>query len=169
MSEPYVAEIKIFAGNFAPRGYAFCDGRLLQIAQNTAVFSLIGTIYGGDGRSTTALPDLRGRAPMHPGQGPGLTARTLGEKVGVTSVTLTEAQMPSHHHGLTASEEPGDDNDPAGKLLGRAGIYAPANNTVNMNAASLANQGGSQPHTNQQPFLAMYFIFALVGLYPSRS
>ena len=98
MSEPFIAEVRIFAGNFAPRGWSFCDGQLLPIAQNTALFSLIGTTYGGDGRTTTALPNLEGRAPMHPGRGPGLTARRLGARVGAETVTLTEAQIPQHNH-----------------------------------------------------------------------
>ena len=100
MSEPFIAEVKIWAGNFAPRGYAFCDGQLLPISQNTALFSLIGTTYGGDGRTTTALPNLQGRAPMHPGTGPGLTPRQPGQQVGTESVTLSEAQMPNHNHTL---------------------------------------------------------------------
>ncbi|MFN2335087.1 MAG: phage tail protein, partial [Wenzhouxiangellaceae bacterium] len=100
MSEPFIAEIRIFAGNFAPRGWAYCDGQLLPISQNTALFSLIGTTYGGDGRNTTALPNLQGRTPMHPGRGPGLTSRRLGERGGVEAVTLSEAQMPNHNHAL---------------------------------------------------------------------
>ena len=113
MSEPFLAEIRIFAGNFAPRGWAFCNGQLLPIAQNTALFSLIGTTYGGDGRTTTGLPNLQGRAPMHPGRGPGLTARRLGESGGAETVTLSESQMPSHTHiprgttGVNSSETPG--------------------------------------------------------------
>ncbi|MEM1055578.1 MAG: tail fiber protein [Bacteroidota bacterium] len=173
MSEPFIAEIRIFAGNFAPRGWAFCNGQLLPIAQNTALFSLIGTTYGGDGRSTTALPNLQGRAPMHPGRGPGLTSRRLGQRGGVEMVTLTEAQMAQHTHTMTASGIPANQDDPSPtQYLARAGsgntAYAPPNNLVAMNPASLPNAGGSQAHNNLQPFLAINFIIALVGLYPSR-
>lgn len=175
MSEPFIAEIRIFAGNFAPRGWAFCDGQLLPISQNTALFSLIGTTYGGDGRSTTALPNLQGRAPMHPGRGPGLTARRLGERGGVETVTLTEAQMPNHGHTLNASMESATGNDPANQLpAGSSGRFtspifaADSNPLVPMGDGSLAPAGGSQAHNNMQPFLAMNFIIALVGLYPSR-
>jgi microcystin-dependent protein len=176
MSEPFVAEIRIFAGNFAPRGWAFCNGQLLPVSQNTALFSLIGTTYGGDGRTTTALPNLQGRAPMHPGRGPGLTAKRLGQRGGVETVTLTEAQMPNHHHALQGSldetEFDGSPN-PSGNLTGvveaGAEVYAPANNPQPLAEPAIANTGGSQAHNNLQPFLAMNFIIALVGLYPSRS
>ena len=173
MSEPFVAEIRIFAGNFAPRGWAFCDGQLLPISQNTALFSLIGTTYGGDGRSTTALPDLQGRAPMHPGRGPGLTDRRLGQRGGVETVTLTEAQMPNHHHTARALSDPGDLFAPANRSLARSqngfAYQSNASNLVPMNSASLPNAGGNQAHNNLQPFLVMNFIIALQGLYPSRS
>ncbi len=174
MSEPFVAEIKLFAGNFAPRGYAFCNGQLLPIAQNTALFSLIGTTYGGDGRSTTALPNLQGRAAMHQGRGPGLTARRLGERGGVTAVTLGQAQMPAHNHTLNASSEDGDLSAPsANRALARSsGGFAyqgGATGLVDMNSAALPNAGGGQPHNNLQPYLAVSYIIALVGLYPSRS
>ena len=172
MSEPFVAEIRIFAGNFAPRGWAFCNGQLLPISQNTALFSLIGTTYGGDGRTTTALPDLQGRAPMHPGRGPGLTARRLGERGGVETVTLSEAQMPQHTHSMRARPAPGNrpgpaDNVPA-RALGATPYHASAS-LVNMADEALEATGGSQAHNNMQPLLAMNFIIALVGLYPSRS
>ena len=177
MSEPFIAEIRIFAGNFAPRGWAFCNGQLLPIAQNTALFSLIGTTYGGDGRTTTALPNLKGRAPMHPGRGPGLTSRRLGQRGGVEMVSLTEAQMPSHTHTVRASSEAPGDNDPGGAFMaaasGRFGtLYAAANSSLgNMQTSPnvFPNAGGSQPHNNMQPFIAVNFIVALVGLYPSRS
>ncbi len=170
MSEPFVAEIRIFAGNFAPRGWAFCNGQLLPVSQNTALFSLIGTTYGGDGRSTMALPNLEGRAPMHPGRGPGLTARRLGERGGVEAVTLTEAQMPSHNHSLHFTEELANqrainDNFVAvgNQMFDTAASLGP------MAEQMLPNTGGSQAHNNMQPFLTMNYIIALVGLYPSRS
>jgi microcystin-dependent protein len=170
MSEPFVAEIRIFAGNFAPRGWAFCNGQLLPVSQNTALFSLIGTTYGGDGRSTTALPNLQGRAPMHPGRGPGLTSRRLGERGGVETVTLTEAQMPSHTHQWSASFSDADRPDPAGTYFGRGNdAYAAPANPGNMASQMLPAAGGSQAHDNMQPFLTMNYIIALVGLYPSRS
>ena len=178
MSEPFVAEIRIFAGNFAPRGWAFCDGQLLPIAQNTALFSLIGTTYGGDGRTTTALPNLQGRAPMHPGRGPGLTSRRLGQRTGAETVTLSEAQIPSHTHQLRAVTIPfGQEQAPATdrtySTSANGSAYAAANNLVDLSKTSpneaLPSAGGGQSHTNLQPFLTMYFIIALVGLFPSRS
>lgn len=171
MSEPFVAEIRIFAGNFAPRGWAFCNGQLLPISQNTALFSLIGTTYGGDGRTTTALPNLEGRAPMHPGRGPGLTARRLGERGGVETVTLTEAQMPNHNHTAIVSEEDGRDNDPGNDRWVGAGdqMWGSATSMNPMSEQTLPSAGGSQAHNNMQPYLTMNYIIALVGLYPSRS
>lgn len=177
MSEPFVAEIRIFAGNFAPRGWAFCDGQLLPIANNTALFSLIGTTYGGDGRSTTALPNLQGRAPMHPGRGPGLTARRLGEREGVETVTLAEAQIPSHDHTARASSNRGASGVGPGQTssLAAAGfgdqLYQSdvSSDLVDMASETVASTGGGAAHANLQPFLVMNFIIALVGLYPSRS
>lgn len=172
MSEPFLAEIRIFAGNFAPRGWAFCDGQLLPISQNTALFSLIGTTYGGDGRTTTALPNLQGRAPMHPGRGPGLTSRRLGEKGGSETVTLTEAQMPNHSHTMMANPNPAEQPTPVNNALARSvggSIYGDANNLVPFSAATMPSAGGGQAHNNMQPFLTLNFIIALVGLYPSRS
>ena len=170
MSEPFIAEIRIFAGNFAPRSWAFCNGQLLPVSQNTALFSLIGTTYGGDGRSTTALPNLKGRVPMHPGRGPGLTSRRLGQRGGVEMVSLTEAQMPNHTHTVMASEERGDLQSPGtNRSPGRAVIYSATNTATDFNDIALPSSGGSQPHNNMQPFLAMNFIIALQGLYPSRS
>lgn len=173
MSEPFIAEIRIFAGNFAPRGWAFCNGQLLPVSQNTALFSLIGTTYGGDGRTTTALPNLQGRTPMHPGRGPGLTDRRLGERGGVETVTLTEAQMPSHTHNLRASLDTGDLNAPnSNRSIARSGggfaYQQTSSSLVALDPASNQTTGGSQPHNNLQPFLTMNFIIALVGLYPSR-
>lgn len=173
MSEPFVAEIRIFAGNFAPRGWAFCNGQLLPIAQNTALFSLIGTTYGGDGRTTTALPNLEGRAPMHPGRGPGLTSKRLGERGGVEMVTLSEAQMPNHTHTIFGQDGVANTNDPAGTVwsrpFGGPVAYATPGTTVAMAEQATNNTGGSQAHNNMQPYLTMNFIIALVGLYPSRS
>lgn len=169
MSEPFIAEIKIFAGNFAPRSYAFCDGQLLQIAQNTALFSLVGTIYGGDGRNDFGLPDLRGRAPMGPRNGPGLTPRSLGERSGVEQVTLTESQMPSHTHGLEARDG-SDTPDTQNAFFGITDrdAYRSPGTMVAMDQNAIANTGGGQQHTNMQPYLALNFIIALTGLYPSR-
>ena len=176
MSEPFIAEIRIFAGNFAPRSWAFCDGQLLPVSQNTALFSLIGTTYGGDGRSTTALPNLQGMAPMHPGRGPGLTSRRLGQRGGVEMVTLSEAQTPSHTHTLRASGggRTGGSRSPQNNLFTRvsggfAYVTGSDTNLVNLNDQALPTTGGSQPHNNLQPFIALNYIIALQGLYPSRS
>ena len=173
MSEPFIAEIRIFAGSFAPRGWAFCNGQLLPIAQNTALFSLIGTTYGGDGRTTTALPNLEGRAPMHPGNGPGLSSRRLGERGGAEAITLSEAQMPNHPHRVAVLNAQGNDTVPTGNLLARgtAGLtpYTAAGSATQMNGGALVGSGGGQPHNNMHPYLTLNFIIALVGVYPSRS
>jgi len=173
MSEPFIAEIRIFAGNFAPRGWAFCDGQLLPISQNTALFSLIGTTYGGDGRSTTGLPNLQGRAPMHSGRGPGLTSRRLGETVGVESVTLTEAQMPAHTHSMRfESVETGNSNSPEYNVYAQSAVSAASvfsENTPNSAVTTLRNTGGGFAHNNMQPYIGVNFIIALWGVYPSRS
>ncbi|WP_022834973.1 phage tail protein [Salisaeta longa] len=170
MSEPFVGEVRIFAGTFAPRGWAFCNGQLLPISQNTALFSLLGTTYGGDGRTTLALPDLQGRAPMHPGRGPGLADRQLGEATGTDAVALTNDQMPRHTHEMKGIPFPGN--------AARGGAFAkPADGTpLYRDGASNATMGvnttttgGGQAHNNRQPYLALHFIIALVGLYPSRS
>lgn len=170
MSEPFVAEIRIFAGNFAPRGWAFCNGQLLPVSQNTALFSLIGTTYGGDGRTTTGLPNMQGRAPMHPGRGPGLTDRRLGQRGGTEAVTLSEAQMPQHDHRLggvaeLANQRAVDDN----YLAVGNDMYNSPSDLGSMASETLPDTGGSQPHNNMQPYLTMNFIIALVGLFPSRS
>lgn len=170
MSDPFVAEIRMFGCNFAPRGWAFCDGRLLPIAQNTALFSLIGTTYGGDGRTTTALPNLQGRLPMHPGRGPGLTSRRLGEQTGANTVTLTINEMPNHSHDLKASSEDGGTNSPSNNAPGVGSeIYSDQTPNGTLNSASLSPQGGGQSHENRQPFQALNFCIALMGVYPSRS
>ncbi len=172
MSEPFVAEIKIFAGNFAPRGWAFCNGQLLPIAQNTALFSLIGTTYGGDGRTTTALPNLQGRAPMHPGRGPGLTSRRLGEKGGVETITLSEAQMPQHKHNAMGSTSDSKEEKPTNHSWGstmNSDAYRTTTHYSNLSNQAVQSTGGSQMHNNLQPYLAIYYIIALQGVYPSRS
>jgi microcystin-dependent protein len=173
MSEPFIAEIRIFAGNFAPRSWAFCNGQLLPIAQNTALFSLVGTTYGGDGRTTFGLPNLQGRAPMHPGRGPGLTDRRLGQSSGVETVSVTEAQMASHSHTARGSENTAVASAPANNYVARGGgrgvnSYLNADTSVGA-SKELLPTGGGQPHNNMQPYLAMYFIIALQGEYPSRS
>lgn len=172
MSEPFVAEVRIFAGNFAPRSWAFCDGQLLPISQNTALFSLIGTTYGGDGRTTTGLPNLVGRAPMHPGRGPGLTSRRLGERGGTETNTLSEAQMPEHTHTLRATVSRGSSSQPQGNAFNRSvgdTAYHTPTNLTGMSPSMVSNTGGGQAHNNLQPFLTLNFIIALQGLYPSRS
>ena len=172
MSEPFIAEIKIFAGNFAPRGYAFCDGQLLSIAQNTALFAVVGTTYGGDGRTTLGLPNLQGRAPLHPGTGPGLPSQRLGEKGGTESVTLTPAQTPPHTHPVNAVSTPGNSSNPAGNALARSvggNAFGPSTNLVPLADAALPPIGGDQPHNNVQPFLTLSFIIALVGVFPTRN
>ena len=172
MSEPFVAEIRMFPFNFAPTGWAFCDGQLLPISQNTALFSLCGTTYGGDGQSTFALPDLRDRTPMHPGDGPGLTSRALGEAGGSETVTLVGSEMPVHTHALQAVNAVGDTATPSGTALARsAGAYQTdaAQNLVTMADAALPAAGGSQPHENRQPYLVLNFCIALQGIFPPRS
>lgn len=173
MSEPFVGEIRQFTYSFAPRGWAYCDGQLLPIASNTALFSILGTTYGGDGRSTFAVPDLKGRVPMGQGRGPGLTDRRLGQKVGVETVTLTTSQIPSHTHQLFGSNNAGDTDVPTNMYAGRVGLkklYAAESvNKIKMDPNALKNAGGNQPHENRQPFLSISFCIALVGLYPSRN
>ena len=177
MSEPFIAEIKIFAGNFAPRGWAFCNGQLLPIAQNTALFALIGTTYGGDGRTTTGLPDLQGRAPMHPGNGPGLSQKRLGEKGGVETVTLTEAQMPPHQHGMAPNTAPAStfiaDNTSAisRSVNGLSYNDEPGPAMTSLHESAIGDYGAASVsgHQNLQPILTLNFIIALVGVFPSRS
>lgn len=163
----------MFAGNFAPRGWAFCDGQLLAVSQNDALVSLFGTIYGGDGRTTFGLPDLRGRVPIHAGHGPGLSDRRLGSKAGSEHVTLTANQIPNHSHRMTGLAAAGSDGNPGGNQPSQAPITmysrAPVAASIRgLHPSSVAQVGGSQNHTNLQPFLCIYFIVALVGIYPSR-
>jgi microcystin-dependent protein len=171
MSDPFIAEIRIFAGNFAPAAWAFCNGQLLPIAQNTALFALIGTTYGGDGETTTALPDMQGRAPMHPGNGPGLTQRRLGEKSGTETVTLTsDAQLAAHNHLWNGTDEDAAEDNPSGRyvaVLRDDGFNS--TDDVTMGGAMVQASGGNQPHNNMQPFLSMNYIICLVGLFPSRN
>jgi len=161
----------MFAGNFAPRGWAFCDGQLLAVSQNDALFSLLGTTYGGDGRTTFGLPDMRGRVPLHAGQGPGLSNRRLGAKGGTEKVTLTVNQLPSHSHPLAATTAAGTDNNATGKMLSESPTvewYFETAATANMATSSITNVGGSRSHTNLSPFLCVNYIIAMFGIYPSR-
>ena len=177
MSEPFIGEIRLFGGNFAPRGFAFCHGQLLSIAENTALFSVLGTTHGGDGRSTFGLPNLQGRAAMGWGRGPGLTDRRLGQTTGEAAVTLTDRQLPSHTHRMQGSSTvTTDDGDttPAGNLLGtdeeeEAQIFHASADLVSFGVGAVSATGGGQPHGNEQPHIAMNYIIALEGLYPSRS
>lgn len=173
--DPFIAEIRMFAGNFAPRGWAFCNGQLLPISQNTALFSLLGTTYGGDGRSTFALPNLQGASPIHHGQGLGLTDRVLGEAGGAATVTLLTPEMPAHTHSLNAASAPAERPTPESgiSVLARSVngmIYrTTADGLVLLNAQALAPSGGDVPHNNRQPYLGITCIIALQGIFPSRS
>jgi microcystin-dependent protein len=171
MADPFVAEIRIFPFNFAPKGWAFCNGQLIPLSQNTALFSLLGTIYGGDGLSTFALPDLQGRAPMFYGQGPGLSPRAIGEQGGSATVTLAETGMPAHTHALAADASPAATSQPAGNLpaMPVQDAYATQGTAAGMSANALLAAGGGQPHNNMQPYLTFYFCIALQGVFPSRS
>jgi microcystin-dependent protein len=176
MATPFIGEIRLFGFSFAPRNHAFCNGQLLSIAQNTALFSLLGTTYGGNGISTFALPNLQGVAPLHAGQGPGLSNRVLGETGGSPSVTLNSAEMPSHTHTLACSTNPGDQASPAGNIpaagAGTRGqnFYADsAGSNPAMQASLVGSAGGNLPHNNLPPFLALNFCIALLGIFPSRN
>jgi microcystin-dependent protein len=173
MSESFVGEIRMFAGNFAPRGWAYCDGQLLAISQNDALFSLFGTFYGGDGRTTFGLPDLRGRIPIHAGNGPGLSPRNIGQKGGSENVTLTVNQLPSHTHPAKALNKPGDSSSPEGRHWAYNSSSYPPYSSADLDRAmafdALSTVGGSQQHSNMMPFMCIHFIVALSGIYPSRS
>ncbi|NET11232.1 MAG: phage tail protein [Symploca sp. SIO2B6] len=172
MSEPFVGEIRMFAGNFAPRGWALCDGQLLAVSQNDALFSLLGTIYGGDGRTTFGLPDMRGRIPIHAGSGPGLSPRRLGAKAGTERETLTVSELPSHSHTLRGTQSNGTQPNPGGNVLATSTILRPFAVGEPLDgsfaAGTINSLGGSQSHSNLQPFLCINFIIALFGIYPSR-
>ena len=172
--EPFIGEVRWFAGNFAPRGWAYCDGQLLQISQNVALFSLLGTTYGGDGRTTFGLPDMRGRGMLHVGKGPGLTPHSLGQKAGNETETLNVTQQPSHSHTLRADSSGGDSVLPNDRVISKVGrlrvfdwynIYDP----VDMGVSSIASTGGSQSHNNMQPYTTLSCIIALQGVFPSRN
>lgn len=175
MADPFVAEIRIFPFNFAPKGWAWCDGQLMPLSQNTALFSLLGTTYGGNGKSNFALPDLQGRAPMHPGQGPGLSLHDLGETGGSETVTLLESEMPAHSHSLRASIDDADLRIPAAtrSLAKSSGgsLYSSTTSQGLTGAApsALSPAGGDAPHNNLMPFLTFYFCIALQGVFPPRS
>ena len=168
--EPFVGEIIMFGGNFAPRGYALCDGQLLPIAQNQALFSLLGTTYGGDGRTTFALPDLRGRVPVHQGAGPGLAPRPIGDKGGQERVTLSVNQMPAHSHVLKASTKAATATGPGGQVMAQANpvAYKDGAASTALAPAALGQTGASQGHPNLMPYLSINFCIALNGIYPSR-
>lgn len=174
MSDPFVAEIRIFTGNFAPIGWALCNGQLLPISQNTALFSLLGTTYGGDGKSTFGLPNLQGSAPLQPGQGPGLSLYVLGEVGGEQTVTLLDSEMPAHTHTAQAYVGAGGQG-PAGNAWSdpnQRGIsaYAPSSGSnVTMSPQGISIAGGSQPHNNMMPYLGLTFIIALQGIFPPRT
>lgn len=172
MADPFVAEIRIFPFNFAPRGWAWCDGQLLPLSQNTALFSLLGTTYGGNGKSNFALPDLQGRAPMHPGQGPGLSLHDLGETGGSETVTLLESEIPSHSHQLRVwPNDPADHFNPSGRTLARSNngqAWGAAASFASFSGNAIAPAGGDQPHNNLQPYLTFYFNIALQGVFPPR-
>ncbi len=162
----------MFAGNFAPRNYAFCDGQLLAISQNNALFSLLGTIYGGDGRTTFGLPDLRGRIPIHAGSGPGLTPRSLGSKSGQETVTVTSQQLPTHTHAFQASTTSGDQSNPQNASVASSSnirLYRDVTPTALLAATSVTSVGGSSAHTNMAPYQCIHYIIALFGIYPSRN
>src|SRR5213592_4685130 len=172
--DPFVAEIRIFPFNFAPKGWAFCDGQILPLSQNTALFSLLGTTYGGDGKSNFALPNMEGNAPMHPGQGQGLSLRDLGEVGGTETVTLLESEMPAHTHNLRANDFTGDKTvpSPTTSLAASQGgnLYVTGNPAlVQMAFQAAPPAGGSVPHNNMQPYLTLSFCIALQGVFPPRT
>ncbi len=173
MAEPFIGEIRMFAGTFAPRGWAFCNGQLLSISQNNALFSLFGTVYGGDGRTTFGLPEARGRVAIHQGQGPGLSNRPLGQKGGVEDVTINENQLPSHTHELQATADLAQQPSAQGNVLAKAltfDVYRTIPTSITgLNVNAITEIGGDQSHTNLQPFLCINCIVALFGIFPARN
>jgi microcystin-dependent protein len=174
MSNPFVAEIRIFPFNFPPTGWAFCDGQILPISQNTALFSLLGTTYGGDGKSNFALPNLQGSVPMHPGQGPGLSLHDLGEAGGEDTVTLLSSEMPGHNHQLEAFAGRGSNAHTPGPQLTLASsqgnfVYDTSTPTQQLDANTIGPAGGDQPHDNMMPYVTLNFCIALQGVFPPRS
>ncbi|QSW91323.1 phage tail protein [Flavobacterium endoglycinae] len=171
--DPFVAEIRIFPFNFAPKGWAFCNGQILPLSQNTALFSLLGTMYGGDGKSNFALPNMQGNAPMHPGQGPGLSLHNLAEQSGSETVTLLESEIPNHSHSVMAAPLNSQSTSPANNSLGRGNpirVYTDTGGqTVQMGLNTIAPTGGTQPHNNMMPYLTLNFCIALQGVYPPRT
>jgi microcystin-dependent protein len=171
-SSPFVGEIELVGFNFAPQGWAFCDGSILPISQNQALFSLLGTTYGGDGQTTFALPDLRGRRIIGYGSGPGLSPYNIGDKGGVETVTLTVSQIPAHTHAPNANTSPGTALTPSGNFWGSqnaTALYSNSPSPVNMAAGLIGNAGGGQPHDNMQPYLVMNYIISLFGIFPSQN
>jgi microcystin-dependent protein len=173
MSEPFVGQIQIFGFNFAPQGWALCEGQLLSISQNTALFSILGTTYGGDGKTTFGLPNLQGRVPLQRGQGPGLTLRNLGDMGGEEFVTLLDNQMPGHTHPANCNNAVGTSYDPAGQVwsqdAGGNQEYGPMASAGQMSPKAILPAGGGQPHNNLQPYLVLNYCIALQGIYPPRS
>ena len=176
MAEPFMGEIRMFGGNYAPRGWALCDGQLMGTGQNDALFSLLGTVYGGDGRTTFGLPDLRGRIPIHQGQGPGLPNYKLGHKAGAEKVKLSADEVPSHNHDLVASNQLGNAQSPTNhtmaRLAGGSGYKTASTVTLRPTMAGdaiAAHVGGGKSHNNMMPYLCVNFIIALFGIYPSRN
>ncbi len=173
MSEPFLAQIQIFGFNFAPQGWALCAGQIMAISQNTALFSLLGTTYGGDGKTNFALPNLKGRVPIHSGQGPGLTLRDLGEQAGEEFVTLLTSEIPAHNHSATCNPAVGTSYDPAGNVwchdAGETNEYSSGNPAGQMSPNALTPSGGGQPHNNMQPYLVLNYCIALVGIFPARN
>ncbi len=172
MGQPYVGEIRMFAGNFPPSGWMFCDGQLLAISENETLFQLIGTTYGGDGQSTFALPNLQSRIPIHAGSGPGGVTRVLAEMAGVESVTLTVQQIPAHSHQMVASTDQGSGISPANSVLAaqsNVSVYRPGAANQPLDASAVQPHGGSQPHENMHPFLCINFIISLFGIFPQQT